>query len=109
LAAEPGQLLKGRVAFVRCAACHSLKAGEPNKVGPNLRSAIGAAAAQARAFAYTDALRRAGLRWDDATLRRWIRAPSELVPGTSMAYVNELSDADIEALITYLKTEVTKP
>lgn len=108
-AAELGKLQKGRIAFLRCAACHSLKGGEPNKVGPNLRGAIGAAAAQVKDFAYTDALRRAGLLWDDATLRRWISAPSEMVPGTAMAYVNDLSDTDIEALIAYLKSEVAKP
>ena len=31
------------------------------------------------------------------------------MPGTAMAYVNELGEADIEALIAYLKSEVTKP
>jgi len=103
--AEPTVAMRGRIAFLRCAACHSLGAGEPHKVGPNLRGAIGGSAAQTVGYNYTPALRQAGLRWDDATLKQWIRNPAALVPGTSMAYSNALSETEIEALVVYLKSE----
>ncbi len=106
--AEPSAAMRGRIAFLRCAACHALGAGEPHKTGPNLHGVIGAPAAQAAGYAYTPALRQSGLRWDDATLRQWIHDPAALVPGTSMAYVNALGDADVEALLAYLKAE-TQP
>ncbi|MBL0086209.1 MAG: c-type cytochrome [Ideonella sp.] len=102
--AEPSAALRGRIAFMRCAACHSLGAGEPHKVGPNLRGVIGGSAAQAAGYNYTPALRQSDLRWDDATLKRWIRDPAALVPGTSMAYSNSLGEADIEALLVFLKS-----
>lgn len=106
--AEPSAAMRGRIAFMRCAACHALAAGEPHKTGPNLRGAIGAPAAQAVGYSYTPALRQSGLRWDDATLKQWVRDPAALVPGTSMAYSNTLADADIDALLIYLKSE-TQP
>jgi cytochrome c len=106
--AEPTAAMRGRIAFMRCAACHSVGAGEPHKVGPNLRGAIGASAAQAAGYNYTPALRQAGLRWDDATLKQWIRDPAALVPGTSMAYSNALTDAEIDALVVYLRSETQK-
>ena len=62
-------------------------------------------AAQAAGYNYTPALRQSDLRWDDATLKRWIRDPAALVPGTSMAYSNSLGEADIEALLVFLKSE----
>ena len=104
-AAEPTGTMRGRIAFLRCAACHSLGAGEPHKVGPNLHGAIGGNAAQAAGYSYTPALRQSGLHWDAATLKQWIRDPAALVPGTSMAYSNTLADADIDALLIYLKSE----
>lgn len=106
--AEPTAALRGRIAFMRCAACHALGTGEPHKVGPNLRGAIGASAAQAAGYTYTPALRQSGLHWGDDTLKRWIRDPAALVPGTSMAYSNALTESDIDALLVYLKAE-TRP
>jgi cytochrome c len=106
--AEPSAAMRGRIAFLRCTACHALGVGEPHKTGPNLRGVIGGPAAQAAGYRYTAALQRSGLRWDDATLKQWIRDPAALVPGTSMAYANALGDADIEALLVYLKAE-TQP
>lgn len=103
--ADPSAAMRGRIAFMRCAACHSLGAGEPHKIGPNLRGVIGADAAQAAGYSYTPALRQSGLRWDDASLKQWIRDPAAMVPGNSMAYSNTLTEPDIEALLTYLKAE----
>lgn len=109
LAAGPAEVQKGRIAFVRCMACHSVKAGEPSKTGPNLHGVIGTAAAKVDGFAYSAALRKASLIWDDDTLRRWIANPGAVAPGTSMTYANTLGASDIEALIAYLKAEAARP
>lgn len=98
-------LQRGRIAFLRCAPCHGIKPGEPQKVGPNLSQTIGTAAAGVPGFTYTEALRKANLTWDDTTYKRFIANPSALVPGTSMAYANSLSDAEIAALLTFIKSE----
>ena len=96
------QLLRGRIAFLRCAACHSLQPGEPHKTGPNLAGVLDQPAARHTDFSYTAGLRQSGLQWDAATLRRWISKPNDLVPATSMAYANTLGEAELDAVIAYL-------
>lgn len=108
-AADPVQIQKGRLAFVRCVACHTSGADEPHKLGPNLHRIIGTRAAQVSDFDYSDALRSSGLTWNKDTLRRWIEDPAVLVPGTSMVYINTLSAAEVEALIVYLEAQAANP
>lgn len=109
LADSPADVQKGRIAFVRCMACHGVKPDEPHKLGPNLHGIVGKHAASAAGFVYSDALRKANVTWDEETLRRWIADPHVVAPGTSMAYVNTLSPAEIDALIAYLKSAAAKP
>jgi cytochrome c len=106
-AAGANDVQRGRIAFLRCAACHAIQADEPGKVGPNLRGTLGKVAAQVPGFAYSEALRKAGLTWDDATLKRWVHDPASLVPGTSMTYVNTLTETETKALLAFLKSQTT--
>ncbi|MBC7622229.1 MAG: c-type cytochrome [Aeromicrobium sp.] len=99
---------QGKIAFLRCAACHSINGKMSNKVGPDLRGIVGADAGRAEGFAYSEAFKKAatgGLKWDAVTLKRWIDNPSALVPNTSMAYANSLSGVETEALIGYLSAQ----
>jgi cytochrome c len=107
--ANATDIQKGRIGFIRCMACHTLKPGEPHKVGPNLRKVISARAASADGYLYSDGMRTSGVTWDEQTLRRFITHPPTVVPGTSMAYVNTLSETEIDNLIAFLKTETTSP
>jgi glucose/arabinose dehydrogenase len=54
-------------------------------------------------FGYSKALRSSGITWDEATLDRFLQAPSKLVPGTTMV-VPVPDAAERRALITYLAT-----
>jgi cytochrome c len=84
----------------RCSGCHSL---DLNKEGPKLRGVYGRKAAGVPGFGYSEALRQAGVRWDDATLDRWLSDPDAMAPNTDMAF--RLADAaERKAMIAYLKS-----
>jgi cytochrome c len=99
----------GTRAWLQCRACHSLKAGEPDKVGPNLHGLVGAKAGTLRpGYAYSAALKASGIVWDVAQLERWITDPAMMVPGTRMAYAGLPDSERRRALIAYLERE-TRP
>jgi len=94
---------RGKLLFLQCRACHEVAVGQPHKVGPNLHGVMGREAATASGFAFSDALKAAKLRWDVATLERWLERPSAVVPGNVMAFAGVASAADRKALIAYLE------
>jgi cytochrome c len=91
----------GKELFLRrCSGCH---APDLNKEGPSLRGIYGRKAASAPGFSYSEALKKASIRWDDQTLDRWLIDPDAMVQDTDMAF--RLSDsAERKAVIAYLKT-----
>jgi cytochrome c len=94
---------RGQLLFLQCRACHSLKAGEPNKVGPNLGGFLKRPGASATGFKYSSAFAAAKPVWNDANLDRWLTRPGAMVPGTTMAFAGVAKPADRAAIITYLK------
>ena len=95
---------RGAILFLQCRACHTLKAGEPNRVGPNLAGVIGRKAGGATDFAYSPALLKSGIVWTDKELDLWLLDPMRLVKGTKMAYSGMKQPEDRAALIAYLKS-----
>jgi len=91
----------GRAIFEeRCALCHSASAESTQ--GPGLGGVLRRHAAANPTFGgYSRALRASTLTWDRATLDRFIAAPGEVVPGTSMAIAVE-DPSDRRALVAYL-------
>ncbi|MFN7001065.1 c-type cytochrome [Thermaurantiacus tibetensis] len=95
---------RGRLLFLQCRACHTLAAGEPHKVGPNLHGLFGAAAASRPGFAaYSKPLRESGILWDEAALDRFLAGPGRAVPGTTMAFAGLPKPEDRAAVIAYLR------
>ena len=69
-----------------CGTCHAVEKDAPPRQGPNLFGVFGRKSGTNPVFKYTDALTKAGLTWDEATLERWIEDASSLAPGTVMSY-----------------------
>jgi cytochrome c len=92
---------RGKDLFVRrCSGCHAL---ELNKEGPRLRDVYGRKAASAPGFSYSDAVKKLNLRWDEASLDRWLSDPDSMAPDTDMGF--RLTDAgERNAVIAYLKS-----
>ncbi|MFS4467228.1 c-type cytochrome [Maribacter sp. 2210JD10-5] len=99
------KLSTGARAFIQCAACHNLKKGEPNKVGPNLYGIFGRPAGSLENFNYSEALKNSGIVWDEDNIRNWLAKPTEFVPGTTMAFIGINDKKQQNALIDYLKEE----
>jgi len=87
-----------------CVACHALEPGV-NRTGPSLAGIWGREAGSLDQFKrYSDALRRAKLVWNEATLDAWLRDPQALVPGNYMTF-RGIPDAGQRAdLIAFLRT-----
>jgi len=72
--------------------------------GPSLAHVWGHPAASAEGFMrYSDGLKRSGLKWDDATLDKWLVSPQKLVPGTAMTFPGVRDRQARQDLIAYLK------
>jgi cytochrome c len=96
----------GARAFLQCRACHTLKAGEPDKTGPNLHGVFGSVSGTSpESFEYSQAMKDAKIVWDDTTLDGFIKNPHKTVPGTKMAFAGIADDAARAALIAYLRRE----
>jgi cytochrome c len=95
-----GDAVAGRALYqTRCSACHSL---DYNGVGPAHRGVFGRAAAQAKGFTYSDALKSSRLVWSAESLDRWLADPEKTAPGQRMGL--NVPDAQERAdLIAYLK------
>jgi cytochrome c len=106
-APAPTSAARGKILFLRCAACHAVSLGAPAKIGPNLNGIVGKASGAVPRFNYSPAMRAARLRWDDATLDRWLTRPASVVPGTSMVFAGLPSADDRKAVIAFLKKPVS--
>src|SRR5579883_276397 len=75
-----GDAVKGELVFKRCALCHNIKAGEPNKIGPNLHGLFDREAGKEAGFKYSAGLSSADFKWDDAKLDKWLMKPQDFIP-----------------------------
>lgn len=94
----------GKSAFAVCSGCHVVEAGAASTAGPNLHAVAGRAAGALDDFAYSDALKTAGITWNDDELNSYLANPAAKVPGTTMV-AGAVQDAQQRtAIIAYLKS-----
>lgn len=91
----------GKDLFTACAACHTER---PDALGPSLKGVVGRKAASLEDFRYSNALKRANLTWDEATLREYLRDPQAKVKGTRMPFSGVPNPSDVDDVIAYLET-----
>jgi cytochrome c len=105
LAPRPGEaadIASGQAEFNKCKICHTVEAGGRSMVGPNLHGIFGRQAGIADKFAYSEAMQKSGIAWDDETLTKYLHNPKEMVPGGKMAFPGIKDDEQIANLLAYL-------
>jgi cytochrome c len=101
-----GDAKQGEQVFKRCLICHTVAAGQPNRLGPNLHGLFDRAAGTAPGFNYSPGLAKAGYKWDDEKLDKWLENPQAFIAGARMSF--RLGNAKERAdVIAYLH-EATK-
>jgi len=100
IAASGKDAYRGRTTFEkRCSGCHAL---DKTKIGPPLRGVYGPNAGKDPQFAYSEAVRKTSVTWDESTLDRWLTDTESVIPNNDMAF--RLNDAaDRADIIAYLR------
>jgi len=94
---------KGEHVFAMCLPCHSVGPDAQNKVGPELNGLDGRKAGTAQNFSYSDANKKSGLVWNEATFKQYIADPRAMMPGTKMPFAGVKNQQDANDLWAYLK------
>ena len=99
-ALKPGDAANGAQIYEECSLCHSIA---ENIVGPRHCGIVGRKSATIADFEYSEAMKKAGLTWDEATLNKYLANPAAMVPDTAMGFVGLAEEQARADVIAYLK------
>lgn len=106
--AQSGEASRGQRVFnQQCRACHTLDKDGASVAGPNLHGVFGRKAGTGGGYESSDAMKKSGIVWDEATLTEYNRDPKGKVPGTKMVFNGVKNAGQLADLVAYLK-EATK-
>ena len=104
-----GDLAHGEKVFKKCAACHSIKSGGGNKIGPALYNVVGRKVGILNDYKYSKALAEYGKNWSFEELNGFLLKPKNWIKGTKMAYAGLKKENDRASVIKYLNKNSDNP
>lgn len=93
---------KGEIVFHFCMPCHSIGPGAQNKVGPVLNGLDGRHSGSVANFDYSDANKKSGIVWNEATFKKYINDPQAVIPGTKMLFPGIKDPQQVNDLWAYI-------
>lgn len=96
----------GEAVYSRCLACHALAY---DRTGPRHCGLFGRRAGSVKGFAYSEAMTRSKIIWNEKTLDRFLENPLTAVPGTAMGYAGVTDRKERADLIAYLRQANASP
>ena len=103
-AAHAQDVAAGEQSFKKCLACHRIGEDAKNLVGPQLNGLDGRKSGTTPDYNYSDANKKSGLTWDEATFKDYIKDPRAKIPGTKMIFPGIKNEKEAGDLWAYLKS-----
>jgi cytochrome c len=98
-----GDPVAGAATFRACASCHQVGPSARGVFGPHLNGVFGRRAGSTPDYAYSAAMKRSGIVWNDRTLAAFVRDPGDVVPGTKMRFWGIGNERQVANLLAYLR------
>jgi cytochrome c len=93
---------KGEHVFAICRACHSIGPNAVNMLGPELNGIDGRHSGSVLGYPYSDANKKSGIVWNEASFKQYIKNPQAMVPGTKMFFAGLKDKQQIDDVWAYI-------
>ncbi len=93
---------KGEQVFTVCRPCHAVGPNAPNMLGPELNGLDGRHSGSVPGYPYSEANKKSGIVWNEATFKQYIKDPQAMVPGTKMFFAGIKDQQEINDLWAYI-------
>tara|TARA_S200000501_G_C20703668_1_gene690730 strand:- start:208 stop:738 length:531 start_codon:yes stop_codon:yes gene_type:complete len=100
---------EGKAVFKKCAACHSIKKGGKNNIGPALYSVVGRDIAGVSEYKYSKSLVAYGKKWTVEELNGFLLKPAKWIKGNKMGFAGLKKEEDRASVILYLNANGDNP
>jgi cytochrome c len=87
----------------QCRTCHRVEKDVVSPVGPSLYGVVGRKAGSAAGFEFSEAMKKSGITWDEASLADYLKDPKAKVPGGKMIFAGLKRPSQVDDVIAYLK------
>ena len=104
-----GTVEHGKKVFKKCSACHSIKKGGRNNIGPALYSVLGRNMGALQDYKYSKALIAFGKDWTFEEMNNFLIKPTSYIKGTKMAFAGLKKEKDRASVILYMNANSDSP
>ena len=104
-----GDVSHGEKVFKKCKACHSIKQGGGNKIGPKLWNVMFRPVGAITEYKYSKALSSYGKEWSWEEMNGFLIKPSSWIKGNKMGFAGLKSEKDRASVILYLNQNGENP
>ena len=104
-----GDIAHGEKQFKKCKACHSIKQGGGNKIGPKLWNVMFRSVGSITDYKYSNALSSYGKEWNWEEMNGFLIKPSKWIPNNKMGFAGLKSEKDRASVILYLNQNSDNP
>jgi len=104
-----GNLDDAKKVWKKCSACHSIKKGGKNKIGPALYNVLGRDVAALSDYKYSKAIMAFGKTWTFEEMNGFLQKPQAYIKGTKMAFAGLKKEKDRATIILFMNQNSDNP